>query len=168
MRIGSDFYMKDVLELGPAIIGKTLVRVNEGIHSGYIISEVEAYRGVEDLACHASKGRTKRTEIMFHAGGFLYIYYIYGMYFMLNIVTGSINEPQALLIRGVRGIKGPGRLTKALKIDRSFYGESLISSPRIWIEDGLASPEIIVSKRIGVEYAGDYWGNKLWRWELAE
>lgn len=132
----------------------------------YYISEVEAYRGEEDLACHASKGRTSRTEIMYHEGGKLYIYFIYGMYHMLNVVTGPEGFPQAVLIRGVSGIEGPGRLTRDLKIDKSFYGESLYESDRIWIGNGIERPGIIASKRIGVEYAGEYWAERQWRWCL--
>ena len=81
------------------------------------------------------KGRTPRTEIMFHEGGRLYIYLIYGMYWMLNVVTGEENNPQAVLIRGVENFPGPGKITKALGIDRSFYGEDLVTSERIWFED---------------------------------
>ena len=100
----------------------------DGSVSRYMITEVEAYRGIEDLACHASKGRTLRTEIMFQEGGCLYMYFIYGMYWMLNIVTGGKDDPQAVLIRGVEGYSGPGRLTKSLGIDKSYYGEDITVS----------------------------------------
>ena len=98
-------------------------------------TEVEAYRGSEDRACHASKGRTPRTEIMYHEGGRLYVYLIYGMYWMLNVVTGGENDPQAVLIRGVENFPGPGKLTRSFGIDRTFYGEDLTISERIWFEE---------------------------------
>jgi len=120
--LGRGFYTRDVLEVAPDLIGKFLI-ISYG-HSPerrFIITEVEAYRGTDDKACHASKGRTARTEVMFHAGGKIYVYFVYGMYWMLNIVTGENNDPQAVLIRGVEGISGPGRVTRELKIDGSFY-----------------------------------------------
>jgi DNA-3-methyladenine glycosylase len=131
-----------------------------------MITEVEAYRGNKDRACHASKGRTARTEIMFHEGGKLYIYLIYGMYWMLNIVTGEKDIPQAILIRGVDNYPGPGKLTKFLRIDKSFYGEDLITSERIWIEDPGTTHNIKNGFRIGIDYAGEYWKMRPWRYYL--
>ena len=88
-RLGREFYSQDVLEVAPQLLGKHLVRIYpDGTKATYIITETEAYRGGEDLACHASKGRTPRTEVMFGDGGHLYMYLIYGMYWMLNVVTG--------------------------------------------------------------------------------
>jgi len=88
-RLSPDFFLRDVLEVAPALIGKLLVRqFDDGRIERYRITEVEAYRGAEDLACHASKGRTPRTEIMFQEGGTVYVYLIYGMYWLLNLVTG--------------------------------------------------------------------------------
>ena len=102
--------------------GKNLViKLKDGSSGKFKVTEVEAYRSSEDKACHASKGRTARTEIMFEEGGRLYIYLIYGMYWMLNIVTGEKDFPQAVLIRGVTEFSGPGRLTKSLCIDKTFY-----------------------------------------------
>jgi DNA-3-methyladenine glycosylase len=130
----------------------------------YRIIETEAYRGAEDLACHASKGRTPRTEIMFQEGGLVYVYLIYGIHWLLNVVTGDMNEPQAVLIRVLdQGLNGPGKLTKVLEIDKSFYGEDLVTSHRMWIEDDGSKPEIEYRKRVGIDYAGDIWKNKLWR-----
>lgn len=160
----ANFYSRDVLEVAPELLGNNLVLLQQGKFSEYMITEVEAYRGMEDLACHASKGRTKRTEIMYHEGGVLYIYLIYGMYWMLNIVTGGINIPQAVLIRGIKNCSGPGRLTKRLNIDKSYYGESLVKSNRIWIEDNSVKPKYITTPRIGIEYAGETWKNKPWRY----
>jgi DNA-3-methyladenine glycosylase len=161
-----DFYVRDVLDVAPALIGKDLVlKSSEDNISRFMITEVEAYRGMEDKACHASKGRTPRTEIMFHEGGRLYMYFIYGMYWMLNIVTEKENVPQAVLIRGLENLSGPGKLTRSLGIDRSFYGEDLTSSDRIWIEETCRKPVIKTSPRIGVDYAG-VWKDKLWRFYI--
>ena len=136
IRLPRDFYVRDVLTVAPELPGKKLViKFPDDSVGRYQITEVEAYRGNEDRACHAFKGRTTRTEIMYHEGGRLYIYLIYGMYWMLNVVTGEKDYPQAILIRGVENYTGPGKLTKSLGIDRSFYGEDLVSSGRIWIED---------------------------------
>ena len=167
-RIPREFYLRDVLEVAPDLIGKTIViRVNDGTFIRRQIIEVEAYRGPEDKACHASKGKTRRTSIMFGEGGFLYLYLIYGMYWMLNIVTGDVDNPQAVLIRGVEGISGPGRLTKALSIDGSFGGEDIATSDRIWLEDTDAKPVFKTGPRIGIDYAGDYWKSVPWRYYVG-
>lgn len=166
-RLSREFYIRDVLEVAPELPGKNLViRLHNRSFGRFIVTEVEAYRGAEDEACHAFKGRTARTEIMFHEGGRLYIYLIYGMYWMLNIVTGGIDDPQAVLIRGIENYPGPGKLTKSLGIDKSFYGEDLVFSERIWIEEnGIVFP-VKSSPRIGIDYAGDYWKTRPWRYFL--
>ena len=163
-KLGEDFYKRDALIVASDLIGKLLVRKydqTEIIRSR--INEVEAYRGKEDLACHASRGRTPRTEIMYHNGGLIYVYLIYGMYWLLNVVTGLADEPQAVLIRGLADIEGPGRVTKKLKIEKSFYGEDLCSSDRLWVENHNGPVNIKAGPRIGVDYAGEYWKNKPWR-----
>jgi DNA-3-methyladenine glycosylase len=163
-KLGYDFYHQDVLQVAPGLIGKYLVRkFNDGNFIRSMITEVEAYRGEEDLGCHASKGRTARTEIMYHTGGVIYVYLIYGMYWMLNFVAGQENIPQAVLIRGLDKIKGPGKITRKLKIDGSFYGASLIDSGLIWVENDGIEAEYIAKTRIGIDYAGEIWKNKLWR-----
>ncbi|NJK95271.1 MAG: DNA-3-methyladenine glycosylase [Bacteroidales bacterium] len=166
MRPNREFYERDVLEVAPDLLGKFLCRrLDTGETFRYRITETEAYDGNGDLACHASKGRTDRTEIMFHQGGLVYVYLIYGMYWMLNVVTGKVNQPQAVLIRGLEHCYGPGRLTRAFKIDKSFYGEDLCSSHRLWIEADLHNVEIITGKRIGIDYAGE-WKHKEWRYYI--
>ena len=115
------------------------------------------------MACHASKGKTPRTEVMFREGGLVYVYLIYGMYWMLNIVTGIENQAEAVLIRGVEKISGPGRLGKALQLDKSFYGEELFNSDRIWIEDVKNVTKYVTTPRIGIDYAGEPWISKPWR-----
>ncbi len=131
-----------------------------------MITETEAYCGPKDLASHASKGRTKRTEIMFGPPGFAYVYLIYGMYYCLNIVTEKENYPAAVLIRAVdaNGLNGPGKLCRFFKIDRALNGEDIVKSRRLWIENGrkLKPVQIGRSRRIGVNYAGSY-KNKFWR-----
>lgn len=163
-RLPNSFFQSEVLEVAPELLGKTLVRQfdNHSIQK-YTITEVEAYRGRDDLACHAHKGKTQRTEVMFREGGVVYVYLIYGMYWLLNIVTGKENDASAILIRGVEGIDGPGRVGKALQLDKSFYGENLCSSKRIWIENSDITPKFSTSQRIGIEYAGEPWVSKPWR-----
>ncbi|MCX6300845.1 MAG: DNA-3-methyladenine glycosylase [Bacteroidia bacterium] len=166
-RLKRSFFIRDVLYVAPDLIGKILVIKSE--HDDiqrFMITETEAYRGAEDKACHASKGRTPRTEVMYREGGSIYVYFVYGMYWMLNFVAGEENEPQAALIRGIERHNGPGKLTKALKIDGSFYGEDLTASDRIWVEDTGFMPEIRTGPRIGINYAGDPWINKPWRYCL--
>jgi len=166
-KLDYDFYRQDVLHVAPGLIGKYLVRrFEDGQILRSIITEVEAYRGEEDLGCHASKGRTPRTEIMYHAGGVIYVYLIYGMHWMLNFVSGQENIPQAVLIRGLEDIWGPGKITRHLKIDGSFYGSSLVNSGKIWVEDNGIMTEHIAKTRIGIDYAGEIWKNKMWRFIL--
>lgn len=167
IRLQKDFFCRDVLDVAPEILGKKLVLENNGIKKSFVITEVEAYRGEEDLACHASKGRTKRTEIMYMEGGVLYVYLIYGMYWMLNIVTSVNDNPQAILIRGVDKYDGPGKLTKALNINGEYNGEDICKSERIWVENGnIIRPQIHKAARIGIEYAGSVWKNKKWRFYI--
>ena len=166
-RLDSSFFQRDVLNVAPDLIGKILVRkFADGTISRYKIIETEAYRGEEDLACHASKGRTPRTDVMFQSGGKVYVYLIYGMYQMLNFVTAEENNPQAVLIRGIDGIVGPGKLTKHLQIDKSFYGEDLAKSDRIWVENDGQKHSYITKTRVGIDYAGE-WKDKPWRFILS-
>jgi len=160
--ITTEFFQQDALILAPALLGKILVRkFDDGIIERFRITETEAYRGEEDKACHAHKGRTQRTEVMYHSGGKIYVYLIYGMYWMLNIVSGKENEPQAVLIRGVESISGPGRVGKKLLLYKGFYGETLPSS-RIWVEDNKLVPEYKTTPRIGIDYAEE-WRDLEWR-----
>jgi DNA-3-methyladenine glycosylase len=164
LRLYAPFYRRDVLKVAPDLLGKVLVvKQSDGSYSRFTIIEVEAYRGEEDRACHACRGRTPRTDVMYHAGGKVYVYFVYGMYWMLNIVTGKENDPQAVLIRGLNGIPGPGRITRDLGIDGEFYGEDLVLSDRIWIESHGGKPGFITKPRIGIDYAGIPWKEKPWR-----
>ena len=166
-RLSKEFFIRDVLDVAPELIGKNMViRSGDGTYGRFQVTEVEAYRGTEDKACHACKGRTPRTEIMFHDGGRLYVYLVYGMYWMLNVVTGRENIPQAVLIRGVENYFGPGRITRSFGIDRTFYGEDLDISERIWFEDTGIAPVVKTGPRIGIDYAGEYWKTRPWRYYL--
>ncbi len=166
-RLTPVFFQRDVLEVAPELIGKILVRrFFDGSIERFLITEVEAYRGMEDMACHASKGKTSRTKIMFDKGGVIYVYLIYGMYWMLNIVTGQKNDASAVLIRGVENISGPGRVGKVLQLDKSFYGEDIFTSKRIWIESSEMEVTIKTSPRIGIDYVGEPWISMPWRFML--
>jgi DNA-3-methyladenine glycosylase len=162
-RCHESFFSRDVLEVAPALLSSYLVKNEKGTKRRYRITEVEAYRGEEDLACHACRGKTRRTEVMYLGGGHLYIYLIYGMYWMLNIVTGKENQPQAALIRSIENISGPGRVTRQLGIDKSYNREDLIISDRIWLEQSAVTVPYHTSPRIGIDYAGEPWKSKLWR-----
>lgn len=143
------------------------VRVGEKIER-HIITETEAYVGPHDLASHASKGRTARTEVMFGRPGTIYMYLVYGMYDMLNIVTGEAGYPAAVLIRGVGKWNGPGKLTKALGITRTLNGQSVGKKVGLWVEEGetmVSSEQIESTPRIGVAYAKE-WAEKELRFVL--
>ena len=166
-RLSANFYKQDAVVVAEKLLGKILVRIwEDGTETRYRITETEAYRGEEDKACHASKGRTPRTEVMYSEGGKVYVYLIYGMYWMLNVVTGTENHPQAVLIRGINNIVGSGKVGRELKMDKSFYAEDMLTSTRIWIEDAPDVSEFIATHRIGIDYAGDEWRDKPWRFIL--
>ncbi len=174
MRLKRKFFQRDVLVVAPDLLGKILVRkFEDGREIKETISEVEAYRGEEDLAAHARFGRTKRNEVMYGEAGKVYMYLIYGMYWMFNVVTGNVEQPQAVLIRSSLETTGPGRLTRKLELDKSFYGEDLTGSKRLWIEkseeklNSLNSYDVIATRRIGVDYAKE-WAKKEWRFVLEK
>jgi len=167
-RAGREFFIDDVLHVAEKLPGMDIVIRHGECETRYMITETEAYKGTGDKACHASKGRTARTEVMFREGGILYVYFVYGMHWMMNIVTGEENNPQAVLIRGIGNISGPGRVTKELGVDASFNSESVITSPRIWIEDQGRNVNISRGPRIGINYAGEPWISKPWRFLITE
>lgn len=105
---------------------------------------------------------------MYQEGGVVYVYLIYGMYWLLNIVSGKKDQPQAVLIRSLKEINGPGRVGKELQLDKSFYGEDLTRSNRLWIEKDLGKRIYTAERRVGIDYAGERWRNKLWRFKLDE
>ncbi len=166
----SPFFDRPVLEVAKDLIGCYLVRKVGTEIERQMITETEAYDGEKDLACHASKGRTKRTAVMFGPAGHAYIYFVYGMHWMLNIVTGPKDYPAAVLIRGVEGLHGPARVTKKLAVDGTLNGEKLGKKSGLWIEERQKEvPEKQINKtpRIGVAYAGPIWSKKKWRFVLS-
>ncbi len=164
-----EFFRADALTLAPALVGKLLVRTfPDGSEKRLRISETEAYCGVEDTACHAHKGKTKRAEILWCDGGTIYVYLCYGMHEMLNIVSGREDEPQAVLIRCCEGFEGPGKLTKELGIDRSLNGLNILSCDRLRIEDDGAKVNIIQLPRVGIAYAEPADREALWRFKLQK
>lgn len=161
---------RDTVAQARALLGRHLVRrLPGGGTEARRITEVEAYDGENDRACHASRGRTPRTETLYAAGGVWYVYLCYGIHEMLNLVVGPPGHPAAVLIRGVEGIGGPGRLTRALGIDRRLNGLPAARAGGLWIEDrgGLGRGERVrASARIGVDFAGPVWARKPWRFVL--
>ena len=116
------FYARPARRVARDLLGKVLVRENSGQRQWAVINEVEAYIGPHDLACHAAKGRTPRTAVMFGPAGFWYVYFIYGIHWMLNVVTEREGYAAAVLIRGAGRWNGPAKLTRALSIDKNFDG----------------------------------------------
>ncbi|HZS42928.1 MAG TPA: DNA-3-methyladenine glycosylase [Candidatus Paceibacterota bacterium] len=163
------FFHRPVLKVAEDLVGKYLVRKIGRKEIALMITETEAYDGEKDLACHASKGRTARTEVMFGEAGHWYVYLVYGMYEMLNIVTGPKDYPAAVLIRAAGKAGGPGKLTRLLEIDRRLNTKPAMRTSGLWIEDRgikIKKSEILKTPRIGINYAGDYWAKKPWRFVL--
>ena len=165
MVLKQGFYHRNVLQVARDLLGCRLIVKSEMGMVSSIICETEAYDGEQDLACHACKGKTKRTSIMYDCGGVWYVYLCYGMHWMLNIVTGPKNYPATVLIRGTRDFSGPGRLTRNLGLDGSLHGKPAVPSSGLWIEDvsKRKPPEILTGPRIGVDYAGKEWAQKPYR-----
>ena len=179
--LSSKFYSRNTIEVAQNLLGCFLVRKYRGKIIRGMITEVEAYVGEDDLACHASRGKTPRTEIMYGRPGFAYVYMIYGMYFCLNIVTEKEGFPAAVLIRGatvgnsistdrssLRVLDGPGKLCRFLKIDKKLNGWDLTKGEKLWLEPRdpkYKFPEIEKSERIGIDYA-KHCREYLWRFYM--
>ena len=147
------------------LVGKILVHSTpEGEHR-LRISETEAYCGENDTACHAHKGRTKRTEVLYADAGTIYIYLCYGMHWLLNIVTGEKEAPQAVLIRACVDAPGPGKLTKRLGITGELNRASILENT-LWVEDDGFFCQITAEKRVGIGYAAQEDQDKLWRFVM--
>ena len=154
MKLDREFFRQDAEKLAPLLVGKLLVkRQPDGSIKKLRITETEAYLGIEDTACHAHKGKTPRSEILWRDGGTVYVYLCYGMHNLMNIVSGLEGDPQAVLIRCCEGAEGPGRLTKALGIDRSHNGADILDCPDLWLEDDGKEVDITLDTRIGIAYA---------------
>ena len=167
------YFNRPTVAVARSLIGKYVVREIDGrILSGKIL-EVEAYVGPQDKACHASKGRTQRTEVLFGPPGVAYVYLIYGMHHCLNVVTEREEFPSAVLIRAIEIdgelIDGPGRLCRALEIDRRLNRVDLTTGESLWFEDRgvmVERGDVGAHPRIGVDYAGK-WAKKPWRFRLS-
>jgi DNA-3-methyladenine glycosylase len=153
------FYERDAQAVARDLLGTLLVRHAPCPRVGRIV-ETEAYLGEHDLASHARFGRTGRTEVMYGPPGRSYVYLIYGMYDMLNVVCAEAGDPQAVLVRALEPVAGidarvdgPGRLTRTLAIDRSFNGLPLTGAP-LSIHPGAACSNVVVTPRVGIDYAG--------------
>jgi DNA-3-methyladenine glycosylase len=184
-KLGKDFYRRNPLIVARELIGKLLVRTIDGIRISGVIYETEAYLGEKDLACHASSGRSNRNAVMYGDGGHAYVYFTYGMHWMMNCVTETINYPSAVLIRAIKPIEGieliknnrlpikekhwcdgPGKLTRALNITNSLNGIDLCSKDSVlYIENlpTLVEKQIIQTPRIGINNTPEPWKSKLWR-----
>lgn len=157
-----EFYHRPCLQVARDLVGKVLVHGDLRLR----ITETEAYCGEQDTACHASKGRTPRTEVMYRDAGTIYIYLCYGIHWMLNIVTGDIGQPEAVLIRACEGkFGGPGKLTKALQITGQLNRSSILDG-ELWIEDDGCRPAIHALPRVGIGYASEEDQSRLWRFQL--
>ena len=173
-QLRSAFFTRPTLTLARELLGRRLVRLVDGQRLSGIIVETEAYIGETDTACHASKGRTPRTAVMFGPPGYAYVYLIYGMYHMLNIVTEAEGFPAAVLIRAIEPVEGleqmqarrgrqrganltngPGKLCKALAIDRGLNGSPLALEAGLWLEEGtpVSQANVATGPRVGIDYA---------------
>jgi len=166
--LGPAFFNRPSVEVARDLLGKSLVRKLGRKTISLTITETEAYEGAEDLASHARFGKTARTAPIFSRAGTIYVYFIYGIHWMLNFACGEIDEPAAVLIRGAGEISGPARLTKALSIDKRLDGELIGRKTGLWIEDEGFVPargQISALPRVGIAYAGAY-VDKPWRFIL--
>ncbi len=166
--LSSEFFCRPTLTVARELLGKFLVREHRGEVRAVMITEVEAYDGPNDKACHAHRGHTPRNDMLFRPGGCFYIYFVYGMHWMLNVVTGAEGYPAAVLIRGAGEWDGPGKLTKALKIGGALNGANIERRSHLWIEDrGVCVPRegIQRTRRIGVDYARG-WAQKPYRFVI--
>lgn len=166
----SSFFNRNAKVVAKDLLGREVIRFLGRRRVRAVITETEAYIGPHDKASHASRGRTQRTEAMFGPPGTIYVYLIYGMHYCFNIVTGEAGYPAAVLIRSIRllskgvDVRGPGRVTKTLLINKVFNGTNILSSSKLSIGSRQIRPRRIHrGTRIGVEYAGS-WARKPYRY----
>ena len=157
------FYARDAEIVARELLGTILVHRAAAQERRARIVETEAYVGAHDLACHASKGRTQRTDVMFGQAGHAYVYFIYGMYDMLNVVTGKLHDAQAVLIRAAEALdgwnadlSGPGKLCRAMGITRRMNGADLLGDTLFFCAADAPVGKVGVSARIGVDYAKEW------------
>ena len=161
-RLCYDFFHRPCLEVARDLVGKRLVCNGHTLR----ISETEAYCGENDTACHAHKGRTARTEVMYMEAGTVYVYLCYGMHWMLNIVTGEEEAPEAVLIRACLEANGPGKLTKALGITGEYNRQHICRQNDLYVEDDGFSCAVATDTRVGIGYASEADQSRLWRFKL--
>lgn len=164
------FFVRPAPEVAKSLLGKYIVRKNGNERVEGRIIETEAYVGPMDKAAHSYGGKiTKRNKVAYLEGGRIYIYLVYGMYWQLNFTVAKAGEPECVLIRALdagKSADGPGKVCRYLELDKSFYGEDIVISKKIWLEDRrekIEASKIIVTKRIGIDYAGSYWSKRKWR-----
>ena len=162
MRVTQEFFHRPCLEVARDLVGKVLVCGDKKLR----ISETESYCGEADTACHAHKGKTKRTQVLYAEAGTIYVYLCYGMHWMLNIVTGEENEPEAVLIRACVEANGPGKLTKALGITGEFNRQHVCGQDILFVEDDGFACEVTTDKRVGIGYAAQEDQDRLWRFKM--
>ena len=169
MRLDRDFFLRDVLAVAPELAGAVLCRrLPDGAVMRGRITETEAYRGEEDLACHARAGRTRRTDVLYREGGCAYVYLVYGLHWLFNVITGPADVPQGVLIRAMgRPLDGPAKWTRAFGITGVHNGLYLPGSEEIWIEKEGRAP-VRQAPRVGIDYAPEPWKSMPWRFILDE
>ena len=163
-RLPYEFYHRPCLEVAKDLVGKVIVC--NGVRMR--ISETEGYCGEADTACHASRGRTKRTEVLYADAGTIYVYLCYGIHWLMNIITGDAEDPQGVLIRACAEAPGPGKLTKKLGITGQYNRKSILETPDLWIEDDGFRCQILADKRVGIGYASQEDQDKLWRFKMGK
>ena len=162
-RLPYEFYHRHALDVAPDLVGKVLVCGDKRLR----ISETDAYCGETDTACHAHKGRTKRTEVLYADAGTIYVYLCYGMHWLMNVITGDADDPQGVLIRACVNAPGPGKLTKTLGITGEYNRQSILTCPDLWIEDDGFRCTVETDIRVGIGYASQEDQDKLWRFKLG-
>ncbi len=158
-----DFYHRPCIDVAKDLVGKVIVHNDVSLR----ITETEIYWGERDTACHASRGRTARTEVLYMDAGTIYIYLCYGIHWMLNVITGDPDDPQGVLIRACQGAEGPGKLTKRLGITKELNRKSILQTPDFYIADDGLRCEIIPDKRVGIGYASREDQDRLWRFKMG-
>lgn len=162
-RLPYEFYHRPCIEVAKDLVGKVIVHDDKRLR----ISETEVYWGENDTACHASRGRTKRTEVLYGDAGTIYVYLCYGIHWLLNIITGDVDDPQGVLIRACVEAPGPGKLTKALGITGEYNRRSILETEDFRIEDDGFRCELIPDKRVGIGYASQEDQDRLWRFKMG-
>ena len=162
-RVHPSLFLLPADQLAPLLIGKLLCRRRSDQITRLHITETECYLGEEDSACHAHRGKTPRNAPLYLSGGHSYVYLCYGIHHLLNVVSGAEGHPEAVLIRGVEGYCGPGKLTKALQIDRTLNAIDLTASDELWLEDDETALPYATTPRIGIDYADPCDRDRPWR-----